>query len=143
MGVILIVSLLLGATLDLPPLGLPSLGTQGTASWYDYKVGQAAAGPALRAALGPNWRGQTVEVWHKDKHVRVVLTDWCQCFKDTNRERIIDLDIRSFAALAPASRGLIPVEVRSAAAQEVVHDPSTIPSTPNPAKARRPGHWAV
>lgn len=133
MSVILITSLLAATTLS--PL-------EGTASWYDYRPNEAAAGPALREYLGKDWRGQTVEVWSGDKHVSVVLTDWCQCFKGTDRERVIDLDIRSFAQLAHASKGILKVEVRSAEKQEVVHSPSTIPSTPNPHPVRRPGHWA-
>jgi hypothetical protein len=47
-----------------------------------------------------------------DVCVTVVLTDWCQCYKGERRERIIDLDVRSFAALAPTWRGLTKVTVR-------------------------------
>jgi len=40
--------------------------------------------------------------------VRVILSDWCQCYG----ARVIDLDARSFALLAPLSRGVVKVTVR-------------------------------
>ena len=83
----------------------------GTASWYRYHEGQAAAGPALRQMLGPDWRGMTVQVCAATC-ISVVLTDWCQCYRGTGRERLIDLDRRDFAALAAPSRGLVQVTVR-------------------------------
>lgn len=83
----------------------------GVASWYRYVVGHAAAGPALRAFLGDNWRGQTVTVTMNGRSVSVKLSDWCQCYEGERSERIIDLDDRAFAALAPVSRGLIQVTV--------------------------------
>lgn len=39
----------------------------------------AAAGPALRAALGPSWRGRRVTVHSGVRSVTVVLSDWCAC----------------------------------------------------------------
>lgn len=86
-------------------------GITGAASWYAYHVGQAAAGPALRRLLGPDWRGQTVTVTRGTAHVDVVLTDWCQCYEDETQERIIDLDINDFASLGPTSHGVIDVTV--------------------------------
>jgi hypothetical protein len=80
----------------------------GTASWYDYVQGGAAAGPALRSALGPGWRGTRVRVCADGKCVRVLLSDWCAC----GGGRVIDLDVRSFARLAPPSAGLVAVTVR-------------------------------
>jgi hypothetical protein len=47
----------------------------------------AAAGPRLRAALGPNWRGRVVSV----DGLRVKLVDWCQCYQGQSQEKIIDL----------------------------------------------------
>jgi hypothetical protein len=47
----------------------------------------AAAGPRLRAALGPNWRGKVVSV----DGLRVKLVDWCQCYQGQSQEKIIDL----------------------------------------------------
>jgi hypothetical protein len=81
----------------------------GTATWYRYVPGHAAAGPALRAALGPRWRGKTVTACDRaGRCVRAVLSDWCAC----GGGRVIDLDHRLFARLAPTSRGVIHVEVR-------------------------------
>ena len=52
----------------------------------------AAAGPRLRAALGPNWRGKTVLV----DGLRVKLVDWCQCYQGQSHEKIIDLYLDVF-----------------------------------------------
>ena len=83
----------------------------GVASWYDYRPRQAAAGPALREALGPSWRGQVVTVCAATC-TKVRLTDWCQCYKGQRRERIIDLDRRSFVVLGVLpSRGIAKVKI--------------------------------
>ena len=82
---------------------------RGTATWYAYRIGQAAAGPALRAYLGRNWRGRTVVVWTGSRHITVRLTDWCWCPRGN---RLIDLDVRSFRRLASPSRGILSVTVR-------------------------------
>lgn len=82
-------------------------GVRGVASWYRWHPGEAAAGPALRRALGPNWRGMTVRVCGKVSCTTVRLTDWCLCTR-----RVIDLDVRAFARLADPSRGLVMVSVR-------------------------------
>ena len=79
----------------------------GTASWYRYVPGQAAAGPRLRALLGPGWRGMTVRV----NGIPVRLTDWCQCYQGRPDERVVDLDARTFARLAQLGIGLVVVEV--------------------------------
>lgn len=89
----------------------PPAGVRGVATWYAWRPGQAAAGPRLRAALGPGWRGRTVYVFTgrrcipKVNCVRVRLTDWMRA------DRLIDLDSRSFAFLAPLSRGVLRVTV--------------------------------
>ena len=83
----------------------------GVASWYDYVRGGAAAGPALRTLLGKHWRGQQVKVCTADHCVEVTLSDWCQCYWKQPRERLIDLDVASFAKLAPTSQGVIKVTV--------------------------------
>ena len=85
----------------------PRMALRGLSTWYDWRTGQAAAGPALRAALGRNWRGMTVRVC-AGRCVTVRLTDWCLC----GHGRVIDLDRRLFAQLAPPSRGVIAVTVR-------------------------------
>lgn len=87
---------------------------QGLASWFRYVPGQAAAGPRLRAVLGPGWRGTVVIVTANGFSVRTQLTDWCQCFEGTATERVIDLAAADFAQLAPLGLGLVAVEVRVA-----------------------------
>jgi hypothetical protein len=47
----------------------------------------AAAGPKLRAAIGPSWRGSIVYV----DGIRVQLIDWCQCYKGEPQEKLLDL----------------------------------------------------
>jgi rare lipoprotein A (peptidoglycan hydrolase) len=89
----------------------PASTLAGTASWYDYRPGQGAAGPRLRSMLGKDWRGQTVRVCKGDTCISVRLTDWCQCYKGERRERIIDLDVRSFAALDDPGAGLTKVTI--------------------------------
>jgi hypothetical protein len=84
----------------------PAVSVSGIASWYRYRIGQAAAGPRLRAALGPGWRGDSVEVCAAIC-IRVRLTDYMVA------DRLIDLDSRSFAQLAPLSRGLVTVRIHA------------------------------
>lgn len=82
----------------------------GTATWYATgPAGEAAAGPALRAWLGPHWRGTWVWVTANGSSVRVVLGDWCAC-----RGRLIDLPAGVFRRLAPLSRGILTVTVSRA-----------------------------
>jgi hypothetical protein len=94
------------------PSGQPptALHLGGTATWYRYVAGQAAAGPRLRAALGAGWRGRTVAVCAVGigrRCVVVRLTDWCAC----GGNRIVDLDRRDFARLASPSLGVLAVTV--------------------------------
>ena len=86
-------------------LGTPSL-LDGRATWYRWRPGEAAAGPALRRMLGRSWRGTLVRVRRGDRSVTVRLTDWCRC----PGNRMIDLDVRAFAALGDPSRGVLSVE---------------------------------
>jgi len=87
----------------------------GKASWYDTVPRghgfAAAAGPALRRALGTSWRGKTVTVRANGRSIRVVVSDWCRCYKGTAMERLIDLDVRAFALLDSPTRGIVNVEV--------------------------------
>ena len=76
----------------------------GISSWYQYVPGQAAAGPALRVG---DWRGRTVTVRANGVEISVRLTDFCQCYGT----RLIDLDVRDFARLAPLSQGLQEVTI--------------------------------
>ncbi len=96
-------TLLLALVLFVGQVGTVEIG--GTATWFDNPQGegQAAAGPALRIG---DWRGSTVRVCAQTCIV-VRLTDWCACKGD----RIIDLDDRDFAKLAPLSRGVVSVTV--------------------------------
>lgn len=89
----------------------PPATLTGVASWYYWQKDEAAAGPALRELLGKDWRGKRVRVTAGDNSVVVRLTDWCQCHWKDPSERIIDLDVRSFAQLASASRGIVKVTV--------------------------------
>jgi hypothetical protein len=93
------------------PTRSPEPFVVGIASWYRWHPGEAAAGPALRKALGPTWRGTVVTVCG-EHCLKVVLTDWCQCYQGTERERLIDLDRRAFAGLADPKTGLTRVVVR-------------------------------
>ena len=98
-----------------PSSSSSTTSVRGSATWYAYHIGQAAAGPRLRSALGTHWRGKVVTVWYTFKrgthtitrYVHVRLTDWCAC----PRGRVIDLDRRSFAALASPSAGVLSVRV--------------------------------
>lgn len=83
----------------------------GRASWYEYVPGGAAAGPKLRAMLGKDWRGSKVSVCRGETCIRVTLSDWCQCYKGEKRERIIDLDVRTFDALGDPGDGVMRVTI--------------------------------
>lgn len=84
----------------------PSL--EGIATWYRWHPGEAAAGPGLRRFLGKSWRGSVVTVSRGSRSVTVRLTDWCAC----PGRRIVDLDVRAFAALGDPSLGVLRVEVQ-------------------------------
>jgi hypothetical protein len=88
------------------------VATTGWATWYDWRPGQAAAGPALRRLLGKDWRGESVSVCVDNRCVRVRLTDWCACGPRRGSPTVIDLDDQVFRRLAPLSRGVIEVTVR-------------------------------
>lgn len=95
---------------EAPPTAKPLAGI---ASWYGASGMIAAAGPVLRRALGPSWRGQRVRVCVSGRCIRVVLADWCQCYKGTRRERLLDLSDDAFRRLAALSRGLVRVQVEA------------------------------
>lgn len=82
----------------------------GRASWYNVGRGYyAAAGPALRIG---SWRGRVIRVCNDQKCIKVKIVDWCQCYRNESRERIIDLSADAFAALFPLSKGLGKVTVK-------------------------------
>ena len=84
---------------------------RGWATYYAYHRGQAAAGPALRRALGARWRGKRVTVCADGTCLRVRLTDWCACGDRHGDPTIIDLDSRDFARLASLGTGILKVRV--------------------------------
>jgi len=84
-------------------------GLAGQATWYRWRPGEAAAGPALRAALGPGWRGTRVTVCAGAGCVEVRLTDF---MASRIPGRLVDLDARAFNALGPLSVGVLRVTVR-------------------------------
>jgi len=104
-----------------------SLTLSGQATWYHWHVGEAAAGPRLRQALGVGWRGQSVTVC-AGSCIRVRLTDWCACQPPT---RLVDLDDRSFRQLAPLSAGVVKITITlgTVAPQPVFEPLPTGPAT--------------
>lgn len=91
----------------------PAQSVSGYATWYSVGSGiYAAAGPALRNALGPGWRGRYVLVCSGPRCVRVKLIDWCACGERHGQPTVIDLSRDAFEVLARASRGVIAVAVR-------------------------------
>lgn len=91
------------------PSGAPLTGT---ATWYDAPSRtDAAAGPALRDLLGPDWRGSWVTVTSGSRSANVRLTDACACGDRNGQPTLLDLDDEAFAELAPLSRGVVRVTV--------------------------------
>ena len=101
----IIVALTLAVTVAGAPQVDAATVASGTATWYRYVPGGAAAGPALRRALGSSWRGRLVTVRANGRSVRVKLSDYMPS------GRLIDLDAASFAVLAPLSAGVLRVTV--------------------------------
>ena len=99
-----------GRGIDASPPRTPQEALSGTASWFASPRGSAAAGPALRAALGPSWRGSEVTVSAGGRSVAVTLSGWCLC-RVGGSARLIDLPRADFAALADPSLGLVASEV--------------------------------
>ena len=89
-----------------------TVSVKGIATFYAYHPGQAAAALRLRDALGPNWRGMTVNVCKSvSTHhcIRVTLTDF---ESSTIPGRLIDLDASDWAAICgDLSRGVCDVVV--------------------------------
>jgi hypothetical protein len=84
-------------------------GLAGTSTWYAYRSGQAAAGRALRDAIGADWRGATVRVCHAGRCLSVVLTDYESSLIPG---RLIDLSSSDFLTLCGSlSKGICSVEV--------------------------------
>lgn len=88
--------------------GAPDL--RGLATWYRVDGLVAAAGPAVRKALGPGWRGSTVRVC-AERCLAVRLVDWCACGPRNGRPTLLDLSDAAFAELAPLPSGVVWVRV--------------------------------
>lgn len=72
----------------------------------------AAAGPALRAALGRHWRGMRVAVTWRGRTIRVTLNDFCRC--DTVRPwKLLDLSDEAWARLTGRPWSVVRVVVTS------------------------------
>ena len=85
------------------PSGAAGTTLRGWASWFRSPSNVSAAGPRLRAALGPAWRGVHVRVCHADRCTLTVLGDTMRA------DRLVDLDDDAFRALAPLSVGVLRV----------------------------------
>jgi hypothetical protein len=83
----------------------------GLTTWYPAGGPVAAAGPALRAALGHDWRGQHVRVCSGGRCVTVELIDWCACGPRHGVPTLLDLSDDAFRRLAPLDAGVIDVRV--------------------------------
>ena len=86
------------------PAVRPAHGLRGVATWYAASKGTAAAGPALRAALGKDWRGDRVRVCSGGECVTVRLTDWCACGPRHGTPTLIDLGRRLVLPAGTAGR---------------------------------------
>jgi len=84
---------------------------RGYATWYAARGLVASAGPALRKALGPGWRGSRVLVVRGLRAVEVRIVGWCACGKRHGLPTLLDLSPEAFRALAPLSAGVILVHV--------------------------------
>ena len=119
---------------DLPGVASVPAHLTGIATWYDWRPGEAAAGPALRRALGPDWRGQWVTVCTAAigrSCVTVRLTDACWCPDRRGVPVVIDLDRASFGQLADPSIGVLLVTV-SLVKLPPPPDTSTLPPAEDP-----------
>ena len=74
---------------------------RGVATWFRSPHNVSAAGPDLRSALGPDWRGTRVRVTGPAGSVLVVLGDWMRA------DRLVDLDDGAFVRVCgPLSKGI-------------------------------------
>lgn len=75
--------------------------------------GHAAAGPALRRALGgdPAFRGEAVTVVKGKQRIVVRLTDWCACGKRHDEQTLIDLNPSDYRTLTGRDPGIAWVRV--------------------------------
>jgi hypothetical protein len=89
------------------PRQRPRNGLSGVASWFAAPAGTAAAGKALRAFLGHDWRNDRVRVCGPVGCRTLALTDWMG-----NPRRLVDLPAVEFPRICgPLSIGLCRVTV--------------------------------
>jgi hypothetical protein len=99
---------MLAAVVVSAPVAAGRASLHGTATWYAASSGRFAAGPELRAWIGPAWRGKAVTVCAGDRCVSGRLLDWCAC---RSGHRVVDLPAVDFSRLGPLSRGVLRVTV--------------------------------
>ncbi len=97
--------------LPAPTGAIGSVLLGGFATWYTTPGLTAAAGPVLRDVLGPDWRGQWVEVESGSRSVTVRISDWCACRNRHGLPTLIDLSDAAFRELAPLSAGVVRVSI--------------------------------
>jgi hypothetical protein len=99
-----------------PATGLGSVLVGGYATWFDPSCQHcAAAGPELRRALGPDWRGTLIDVGGPGgASVSVVLSDFCACGERNGLPTLLDLSADAFAELAPLEWGVVAVSIEIA-----------------------------
>lgn len=73
----------------------------------------------------------TIQSWQTGRRVTAPVVDWCQCYRHTARERIIDLQWDVVRALGlPLAQGLYPVTVWRQPASNRQHPPAlALPNT--------------
>jgi hypothetical protein len=93
--------------------GRGTIRVRGYATWYATGPSGlfAAAGPTLRRALGPGWRGSRVLVCHSRACVEVKLIDWCACGARHGVPTVLDLSDEAFAEIARLGSGVVRVVV--------------------------------
>lgn len=108
----------------------------GVASWYDDGPGFYAAVHSFRWGDPPY---RVVVTADNGNSIVVTVRDFCQCYVDTERERVIDLSPAAFAALAPLSNGLVRVTVFRAGLRPAGPGATPPPTDVEPMVAARRG----
>lgn len=106
----------------------PLASQSGVASWYGPGTGVASQWCTwtLRTQSGCGW----ARITSLDTGIVVVapVIDWCQCYRGTPQERILDLQLGVVAALGlDPSRGLFQVSVEWLSAPVFIPDTSMSP----------------